>query len=80
MHQRPMSSFVASEWTARHLTSSPLPRVRPISQEAHTTGVALVTSCFQELAELYCQRLRGCGLRSSLEPVRPNFSGAGASS
>ena len=52
----------------------------PISQEAHTTGVALVTSCFQELAELYCQRLRGCGLRASLEPVRPNFSGAGASS
>ncbi|KAK2075769.1 hypothetical protein QBZ16_001510 [Prototheca wickerhamii] len=51
-----------------------------IMQEAHTTGVALVTSCFQELAELYCQRLRGCGLRSSLEPVRPNFSGAGASS
>lgn len=37
-------------------------------QEAHMNGLALVTACAQEIAEEYCEQLRGAGLIASLEP------------
>lgn len=37
-------------------------------QLAHETGIALVTACAQEEAELYCQGLRNNGLTSTIEP------------
>jgi ATP-dependent Clp protease adaptor protein ClpS len=40
-----------------------------IMLEAHTTGVALVTTCPRETAEFYSEGLRRFGLISSIEPV-----------
>lgn len=37
-------------------------------QEAHISGVALVTACAQENAERYCQGLRNNGLTATMEP------------
>jgi len=39
-----------------------------IMQEAHETGIAMVTACAQEEAEKYCQGLRNNGLIASIEP------------
>jgi ATP-dependent Clp protease adaptor protein ClpS len=36
--------------------------------EAHTNGLALVTTCAQEPAEFYCETLKGQGLTSTIEP------------
>ena len=38
-----------------------------IMLEAHLTGVALVTVCPLELAELYRERLESCGLTATIE-------------
>ena len=38
-----------------------------IMLEAHLTGVALVTVCPLELAELYRDRLESCGLTATIE-------------
>ena len=38
-----------------------------IMLEAHFTGVALVTTCPLELAELYRDRLQSCGLTATVE-------------
>ena len=40
-----------------------------IMLEAHFTGVALVTTCPLELAELYRERLESCGLTATIEPA-----------
>jgi ATP-dependent Clp protease adaptor protein ClpS len=40
-----------------------------IMLEAHLTGVALVTTCPLELAELYRDRLQSCGLTATIEPA-----------
>jgi ATP-dependent Clp protease adaptor protein ClpS len=40
-----------------------------IMLEAHLTGVALVTVCPLELAELYRERLESCGLTATIEPA-----------
>lgn len=39
-----------------------------VMQEAHSSGVALVIACAQDVAEKYCEQLRLNGLISSLEP------------
>eukprot|EP00210_Caulerpa_lentillifera_P001504 g1442.t1 len=39
-----------------------------VMQLAHETGIALVTACAQEEAEVYCQGLRNNGLTSTIEP------------
>lgn len=39
-----------------------------VMQEAHISGVALVTACAQENAERYCQGLRNNGLTATMEP------------
>lgn len=36
--------------------------------EAHTSGNAVVRVCPQDMAEEYCDGLRGHGLTSSIEP------------
>ncbi|CAG9462214.1 unnamed protein product [Pedinophyceae sp. YPF-701] len=46
-----------------------------VMEEAHLSGVALVTACAQETAEEYCEGLRGNGLISTIEPD----SGSGGS-
>ena len=38
-----------------------------IMLEAHLTGVAVVTTCPLELAELYRERLESCGLTATIE-------------
>ncbi len=40
-----------------------------IMLEAHLTGVAVVTTCPLELAELYRERLESCGLTATIEPA-----------
>ncbi len=40
-----------------------------IMLEAHFTGVAVVTTCPLELAELYRDRLESCGLTATIEPA-----------
>lgn len=39
-----------------------------VMEEAHGSGLALVTACAQDVAEEYCESLRGNGLISTLEP------------
>jgi len=39
-----------------------------VMQEAHESGIALVTAVVQEDAERYCQGLRNGGLISTIEP------------
>lgn len=39
-----------------------------VMQEAHISGLALVTACAQENAERYCQGLRNNGLTATVEP------------
>jgi ATP-dependent Clp protease adaptor protein ClpS len=36
---------------------------------AHDNGEAVVTACPKETAELYRERLEGCGLTSTIEPA-----------
>eukprot|EP00798_Chlamydomonas_sp_ICE-L_P004189 gene4189-14292_t len=38
-----------------------------VMQEAHDTGVALVTVCAQDIAEMYCENLRLNGLTATIE-------------
>lgn len=38
-----------------------------IMEEAHTQGVAVVIVCPLEHAEMYCDRLKSCGLTASIE-------------
>lgn len=38
-----------------------------IMEEAHTQGVAVVIVCPLEHAEMYCDRLKSCGLVASIE-------------
>jgi ATP-dependent Clp protease adaptor protein ClpS len=44
------------------------PQAVSIMMEAHTNGLALVTTCAQEPAEFYCETLKGQGLTSTIEP------------
>ena len=44
-------------------------RATRIMLEAHNHGRAVVTTCPLELAELYRDRLEGCGLTSTIEPA-----------
>ncbi len=39
-----------------------------IMLDAHTNGLALVTTCPRETAEFYCEGLRRFGLESTIEP------------
>ena len=42
-------------------------RATKIMLEAHNRGKAIVTTCPLELAELYRERLEGCGLTATIE-------------
>jgi ATP-dependent Clp protease adaptor protein ClpS len=42
-------------------------RAMKIMLEAHNRGKAVVTTCPLELAELYRDRLQGCGLTATIE-------------
>jgi ATP-dependent Clp protease adaptor protein ClpS len=50
-----------------------------IMQEAHVNGLALVTQCSQEKAELYCESLRLNGLISTIEPADGGSDGTSSS-
>ena len=42
-------------------------RAAEIMEEAHQQGVAIVIVCPLEHAEMYCDRLKSCGLTASIE-------------
>lgn len=44
------------------------PQAVSIMMEAHTNGIALVTTCALEPAEFYCETLKNHGIISTIEP------------
>ncbi|EFN54094.1 hypothetical protein CHLNCDRAFT_31972 [Chlorella variabilis] len=51
-----------------------------IMQEAHINGLAMVTQCAQDKAELYCESLRLNGLIATIEPAGTGGSDGTSSS
>lgn len=63
---RPVNPSTARSPPPHPASTPPLPPAA--RQEAHDTGVALVTACAQDLAECYVENLRLNGLTATLEP------------
>jgi ATP-dependent Clp protease adaptor protein ClpS len=52
----------------KSVPSLTIPQSVSIMMEAHTNGIALVITCVQEHAELYCETLKSHSLTSTIEP------------
>ena len=53
----------------RNLPGISMKRTTRVTWEAHAKGRAEAKSCYEELAELYEDRLRAKGLTASIEPA-----------